>query len=176
VDTLARLKQARTNILIDREGAKIKSVNIRKVPFTPHDDWAVFPDGRVIIVRTDPFRVDQRGVRGDVLHGPRISYQPIAVVDADRGLAIDPLPKFKPPFDGPSTLIAPGGRVWVRRTTAASDSISRYDLFDPTGHLLERVALMPRTRVVGFGKTAIYVVRRDEDDLEYLGRRALPTF
>ena len=84
------------------------------------------------------------------------------------------MPKYKPPFEGSSTYVAPGARVWVRRSTAASDSTSRYDVFDPTGHLLERVALKPRTRVVGFGKTAIYVVRRDEDDLEYLGRLALP--
>jgi len=49
-------------------------------------------------------------------------------------------------------------------------------VFDPTGHQLERVALKPRTRVVGFGKTTMYVVRRDEDDLEYLGRLALPPY
>lgn len=174
VDTLARLKQARPNILIDREGSRIKSVNIRKVPFMPHDDWAVFPDGRVILVRTDPFRIDQRAAGGALTRGPRIAYLPIPVVEADRGAAIDPLPKFKPPFDGPSTFLAPDGRVWVRRTTAAADSTARYDVFDASGRVSSRVSLPPRTRIAGFGKASIYVVRRDEDDLEYLGRLGLP--
>ncbi len=174
VDTLARLKQAQPKIRIDRSGAKITSVNIRKVPFTPQDDWAVFPDGRVIIVRTGVYRVDQLTAGGKLMQGPRIPYTPVAVVDADRNLSIDPLPKFKPPFDGPATGLSPDGRIWVRRTTAAADSIARYDVFDSSGRLLSRVVLPARTRIVGFGKTSIYVVRRDEDDLEYLGRIGLP--
>ena len=175
VDTLARVKLAKPNILIAREGTKITSVNIRKVPFTPHDDWAVFPDGRLVIVRTDAYRLDQRAATGGALiRGPRITYAPVAVVDADRIGVIDPLPKYKPPFEGPSTSVAPDGRVWVRRTTAATDSTARYDIFDSSGRVLSRVALPPRTRLAGFGKATIYLVRRDEDDLEYLGRGPLP--
>jgi hypothetical protein len=174
VDTLARIKLARPNILVDREGTKIKSVNIRKVRFAPHDDWAVASDGRLVIVRTDQYRIDYRAGNGPLIPGPRIAYRPIPVVDADREGAIVPLPKFKPPFDGPSIWLAPDGRVWVLRTTAAADSTARYDVFDEAGRVVARVALPPRTRVVGFGRTAIYVVRRDQDDLEYLGRLALP--
>jgi hypothetical protein len=84
VDTLARLKQAQPKIRVDRNGTKITSVSIRKVPFTPQDDWAVFPDGRVIIVRTGVYRVDQLTTAGKLMQGPRIPYAPIAVVDADR--------------------------------------------------------------------------------------------
>jgi hypothetical protein len=175
VDTLARVRQAKPNILIAREGTRITSVNIRKVPFTPHDDWAVAPDGRLVIVRTDPYRLDQQVASATGLtRGPRIAYAPVAVVDADRIGVIDPLPKYKPPFEGPSTSMAPDGRVWVRRTTAAADSTARYDVFDASGRMVARVVLPPRTRLAGFGRATIYLVRRDEDDLEYLGRETLP--
>ncbi len=172
VDTLATLKVARPDVRIDREGAKITSVNIRKIPFTPHDDWTVSSDGRLVVVRTDPYRLDQRVAAATGLtRGPRIAYAPIALVDADRSGVTDPLPKYKPPFEGTSTWIAPDGRVWVRRSTAAADSTARYDVFDPSGRVIARVALPPHTRLAGFGRTTIYLVRRDEDDLEIPGSR-----
>lgn len=101
-------------------------------------------------------------------------YDPGYVVDADRKGTIDELPKFKPPFDGPSTFAAPDGMGWVRRTTAAADSIGRYDVLDQSGRLAGRVSLGYRARLVGFGRSSVYVVRRDSDDLEYVGRTGLP--
>ena len=75
---------------------------------------------------------------------------------------------------GPSTLAAPDGKAWVRRTNAAADSAGRYDVLDQSGRLIARVALPLRTRIVGFGREWIYLVLTDEDDLEYLGRVPLP--
>ena len=40
--------------------------------------------------------------------------------------------------------------------------------------LLTRVALSVRTRVAGFGRGVVYVVRIDEDDLQHLERHRLP--
>jgi hypothetical protein len=85
-----------------------------------------------------------------------------------------PPPEFedtKPPFSGPgSVLVAPEGEVWVRRTQPAGTKNPVYDVFDRSGSLVKKVTLNPRSVVLGFGKGTVYVVRSDEDDLQYLER------
>lgn len=93
-----------------------------------------------------------------------------------------PPPEFadtKPPFiagpgGGGSVVVTPEGEVWVLRTRPAGDKIPTYDVFDRTGTLVKKVSLNPSSRVVGFGKGVVYVVRTDEDDLQYLQRYARP--
>jgi len=91
-----------------------------------------------------------------------------------------PPPEFadtKPPFDGAggnSVLATPEGEVWVLRTRPAGDKTPTYDVFDRGGALVKKVSLNPSSRVVGFGKGTVYVVRTDEDDLQYLQRYARP--
>ena len=47
----------------------------------------------------------------------------------------------------------------------------RSDVFSPAGKLTGTVALPKRTRIVGFGNGgAIYTIRSDEDELQYLQR------
>jgi len=67
-------------------------------------------------------------------------------------------------------LVTPAGEVWVERTRKADDPAPVYDIFDRAGRLTGRATLRPRSRIVGFGRGAVYVVRTDEDDLEYLER------
>ena len=93
-----------------------------------------------------------------------------------------PPPEFaetKPPFTagpggGNSVYVTPEGEVWVLRTRPAQDKTPSYDVFDRTGMLVKNVSLQPNSRVVGFGKGTVYVVRTDEDDLEYLQRYRRP--
>ena len=93
-----------------------------------------------------------------------------------------PPPEFaetKPPFEGGvgignSVLGTPDGEVWVLRTRPAGDKIPTYDVFDQTGNLVKKVALNPNSRVIGFGKGTVYVIRTDEDDLQYLQRYKKP--
>jgi len=82
-----------------------------------------------------------------------------------------PEPEFeetKPAFSG--AQVSPDGEVWVARNLPASDDTPLYDVFDATGKLVRKVRLARRSSVVGFGKGTVYVVRRDEDDLQYLQR------
>lgn len=53
-------------------------------PLTPRDEWAVFPDGRVAIVRHEPFRVDWVMPDGTVRQSPAFRHSPIRVTAADR--------------------------------------------------------------------------------------------
>ncbi|MCC6241512.1 MAG: hypothetical protein IT353_01670 [Gemmatimonadaceae bacterium] len=79
-------------------------------------------------------------------------------------------PATKPAFTS-AVLTAPNGEIWVPRSRAASDEIPRYDVFSKDGTRVRTVTLPKKTRIVGFGNGgAIYTVRLDEDDLQYLQR------
>jgi hypothetical protein len=87
-----------------------------------------------------------------------------------------PEPEFadtKPPFGGQgAVVVSPEGEVWVRKHQPAGARNPEYDVFDRAGRLVRKVTLNPRSRVVGFGQGAVYVVRTDDDDLQYLQRFA----
>lgn len=79
-------------------------------------------------------------------------------------------PETKPPFTGrDAVLMTPEGEAWVQRTVAAG-AAPTYDVFDGRGQRVRQVTLRPRSRVIGFGKETVYVVRIDQDDLQYLER------
>jgi hypothetical protein len=93
-----------------------------------------------------------------------------------------PPPEFaetKPPFEAGIGMLGtvqatPEGEVWVLRTRPANDKTPSYDVFDKTGTLVKKVSLNPNSRVAGFGKGTVYVVRSDEDDLQYIQRYRRP--
>jgi hypothetical protein len=74
---------------------------------------------------------------------------------------------------GNAATVAPNGELWVRRTQSASDDAPFYDVFDGKGQLVGHVRLPKGTRLAGFGKSSVYLVRLDADDLQYLQRYAL---
>jgi len=86
--------------------------------------------------------------------------------------AADPAewPSVKPPFT--ATMVAsPTGEIWVPRSRSAKDLAPRYDVFSKDGKLTGTVVFPPRTRVAALGSGgAIYTVRTDDDDLQYLQR------
>jgi len=84
-----------------------------------------------------------------------------------------PWPATKPPFPANAVRVAPTGELWLLRSRPASDPRPQYDIFDASGRLVRQVRLPAETRLVGFGKDVVYLVRRDADDLEYLERYRL---
>ncbi len=166
--------------------------------------WAVAPDGRVSIAHPDPYRIEMVSPTGVRTLGPVIAYQPIRVTEAHkrawRELAQRPQPvsamtrdgvrsrrmmamPFQepeewaatlPPFLYPALSVGRDGRLWVQRTTEA-DAPPAFDVFNSEGRLIERVTLPARSRLVGHGRGVVYLVRIDEDDLEYLERHRLTT-
>jgi hypothetical protein len=63
--------------------------------------------------------------------------------------------------------------LWVRRTVPAGEPAT-YNIIDPAGRVVQKVVLAKRARLLGFGKASVYVLRIDEDDLQYVQRYALP--
>ena len=58
--------------------------------------------------------------------------------------------------------------MWIARTRSASEKTPVYDVFDRSGKLARKVTLNPDSRIIGFGTGTVYVVRTDQDDLQYL--------
>jgi hypothetical protein len=82
-------------------------------------------------------------------------------------------PDVLPPFLTGAALFAPDGLLWVKRTTAAGLPAT-YDVLDQKGTVIRRVMLPPRTRLLGFGRSGVYAVRIDQDDLQHLQRYSMP--
>ena len=83
-------------------------------------------------------------------------------------------PEVKPPFLANAARAATDGSVWVLRTAAHDDATPTYDVFDTDGRVTMRVALPAGARLVALTRSGVYVVRLDEDDLQYLERYAYP--
>lgn len=198
------------NTQINASGsANQRQVMVRSVPFSAQDDWTAGLDGRIAVVRTNPYRVEWVAPSGQRVVGPTVAYQPLKVTEKDKeawrqqsqapgagfrvvvggsaagGQAPAPMtttarvaepdrwPEVKPPFLGNAATVATDGRLWVQRTTAAGDA-PRFDVFDSFGKVVANVTLPAATRLVGFGRGTVYVVRKDENDLEYLERYRMP--
>ncbi len=79
-------------------------------------------------------------------------------------------PSVKPPFTA-GVVASPTGEIWVPRSRTAKDVAPRYDVFSKDGKLTGTVVFPPKTRVAALGNGgAIYTVRTDQDDLQYLQR------
>lgn len=171
----------------------------RPQPFAPRDAWAVSADGRVGVARAVQYRVEWWLDRDTRRVGPPMTTQPIRVTDRDKkafktqgdgrvmimatpsGSQRLPMPKAenvtfpktKPPFPRDAARAAPDGALWVLRSRAANDPIPTYDVFDENGRLVRRVVLPRATHLLGFGSRAVYLIRTDDDDLQWLQRYAL---
>jgi hypothetical protein len=170
----------------------------RMQPWPAWDHWVVSPTGRIAFVFFDPYRVDFVAENGRVIPSKPIPYERLRVDDAlknqyreERSRPVMALtssgmqmmktpfreptewPEFLPPYNG-SGVFAPNGLLWIPRLTAAGRP-PLYDIINGKGVLVERVELLPRTKLIGFGANNVYIARFDADDLQYLQRYALPT-
>jgi hypothetical protein len=74
---------------------------------------------------------------------------------------------YMPPFLQQALSFSNEGYLWVRRTGPAGQPPT-FDVIDRAGNVVQKVVLPKRSRIVGFGNGAVYTVRLDEDDLQYL--------
>ena len=187
--------------LDDRQSTTVGGITMQPAvpPFSARVQWAVAASGRLAIAYPDPYRVEMVIADGVRLKGPVVSVDPLRVSEEHkeewRGESVrqvtgnrtlseraalvraeqpEKWPEYLPPFLRYRGMarIAPDGRLWVQRTTAAGDPPT-FDVFDPDGQRIEQVTLPYGRRLVGFGERSVYAVSRDELDLEYLERYIL---
>jgi hypothetical protein len=194
LDTLAYVQLAKDNVRVRPGPTRGVSLQVGALAFPACDDWAPLPDGGLAIVRTRDYHIDWYSATGARTAGPRLTTTPVPVTEAEkeawreerRGRAVSrsdgsiaqnlrepDWPATMPPFVYFSTFAQPTGQLWVLRSHRSSD-VPVYDVFTSPGVLTARVAMPPKTRLIGFGNGTVYVARRDDDDLEHLQRYKLP--
>ena len=80
---------------------------------------------------------------------------------------------YQPPQPLEPARFAPDGRLWIERAVGAHD-LPLVDVVDAGGRLVRRIRLPAGRRVAGFGPTSVYLVRKDDMDLQYLERYRFP--
>jgi hypothetical protein len=148
----------------------------------------LFPDGWVALARTDPYRVDWRRPDGSVLHGTPLPIPLVRLDEREKRVALrrelrqqdvstslfKDWPEHLPPFRRDALLADPQGRVVIHRMPSADEEGQRYDIVDRAGRLAGFLRLPPNERIVGFGSRSIYIVVKDQDDIERLRRHPWP--
>lgn len=168
--------------------------------FATKPQWAVGLEGQIAILHVNPYSVDLIDSKGARLKGRPIPYRRIRLSEAHKRqwrdeqsrprpvmmmapgaaaptaglrpwLPTEPVqwPAFLPPFLEDAGRFAPDGFLWIQRTTVA-DRPEVFDIVDRRGIVVEQVSTPPRTRLVGFGQSHIYLVRIDPDNQEFLER------
>ncbi len=171
-------------------------------PLRARAQWAVTEGGRIGIAVPDPFTVefiDETGSR----RATRITHTPLRLTDGhkrewresqsvvqivavqSRSGAVEMRrlrqpytepavwPSTLPPFLDNALQFDGRDRLWIRRTTPPGEGAT-YDLVSPEGRIEHRVVLKTGERVVGLGRSVVYVVYADADELQYIARYQLP--
>ena len=202
-DILTWLRKQGTTVTGSTRG-RAHVISIGDNPFAAQDEWAVSADGRIAIADPIAYRILWTDPAGRRTAGPSIPFTPLKFTEAHKqewraqqrdGVAIvggddgnvsmrpvrpghkEPEPKwpdYLPPFLRNALKFAPDGKLWVRRTGPAGTPFT-YDIIDAAGRVAQRVVLPKHTQLMGFGANgAIYLVRTDDDGLEYLQRYRIP--
>lgn len=142
--------------------------------YAPSDAWAVAPSGRVAMLRAVPYRLDWRETDGRITQGAAVTYRPVSVTDADRKQFepkgppfVNTYPAVKPPFTQ-DVVIDPQDRVWVRRYGAMGAKERTWDVFGARGEHLGTHVLPANKRLLAITARFAYVIRVDDDDLQWL--------
>jgi hypothetical protein len=86
----------------------------------------------------------------------------------------DVFPPYKPPFTESRMLVSPAGEVWIPRAAPWDAEQTIVDVVGRDAILRRHVTVPANTRIVGFGRGAVYVAVTDEYDLQWLERTSHP--
>lgn len=84
LDTLAWVALAKHNAQVSGGSNNMRMMIGQANPMTPRDQWAVFPDGRVALIRGADYRVDYVAANGAKSRGTPIKYTPVRMGDAEK--------------------------------------------------------------------------------------------
>ncbi len=84
-------------------------------------------------------------------------------------------PAQKPPFNANEVLVSPGDFIWTTLSAPTGAPRTTVAIITPTGTLHGRLTLPEGRRVVALDRSGVYLVRVDEDGLEWLVRYAYPS-
>jgi hypothetical protein len=199
VDRVARVYGG-GRVIIQRGRGKA-SLAREITPFPHLDAWTALPDGRLALLRHEPFRIDFVSTTGATTAGQPIPTTPIPVTARERdwyrkvntpprmraamvGGGTGPqsmtpqwedtsFPQTMPTFIGDDVLSTPEGQIWIPRSFTSTDKVRKYEIYDSAGTLTGTAIVDAHSRIVGFGPKSVYVARTNpDDDLVYLSKYA----
>lgn len=152
-------------------------------PLAAEDQAVTFADGWVAIARVEPYRIEWITPDGTRRIGPVRIGAPRVMTNADRQHAIDSRqgslfqgvfrpddfdtwPRVLPAFTNGALLALSSGNVLVKRERGRNDPYETYDEFDRRGVLVRAVRVPNGVRLVGSGRSGVFSVRKNSDDLE----------
>jgi hypothetical protein len=145
--------------------ASTPAIPYARVPVDAQIKSAIIEKRRQLIAAATP----RTGATGQVVDGPGDGRKDF--------LNLEPWPTHMPAFQPGAVVARSAGtksQIWVMRARARDTDPTTYDVFDAIGKLAVRIQLPPRTRIVTFDSAMAYVVRTDDDDLQYLQRYLMP--
>lgn len=195
-DTIAELGgQGRGGVLVEQGLRPFQRISQLA---TDGQAW-LFPDGWIAVAHPEPYRVDWRGPDGQWIRGAPLPFTPVEVTHEEKCFRLSRVtlytecrldrfpvawPKHVPAFlrsrlrgvtPGATALRpGPGGLLLVTRTPTLDAPENRYDVIDRSGSLRGVFRLPVNRTIVGIGPSSLYVVTKDEVDLQTLSRHAWP--
>jgi hypothetical protein len=185
-------------VILNRGGSRA-SLAREITPFPHLDAWTALPDGRLALIRHEPFRIDVVSASGTIQAGSVIPTTPIPLTASERdwyrktitpprmGAALvgggtgaqsmqpqwedTSFPATMPAFIGADVIASPEGQIWIPRSFSGADKTRKYEIYDASGKLTGTAIVDAYARVVGFGAKSVYVARTNpDDDLVYLSK------
>jgi hypothetical protein len=144
-------------------------------------------DGWLAVVRVRPYRVDWRSPGGEWSYGPPLVPGELPFTDAEKDFYLsvsragrsgserevgiqwpDKIPAVG--FHAPRATLTWEGELVLRRQRTVGVEGGVHDVIDRHGKLAARIQISPDSRIVGFGRSSVYVVTTDDDGLQFLSR------
>jgi hypothetical protein len=87
----------------------------------------------------------------------------------------DPMfPQALPPFVENGATLSPRGDIWVERSRVTGDRIPRFDVLGADGKVKATVQFPPSAQLIALDRNGIYLIRIDDDGLQFLERHNWP--
>jgi hypothetical protein len=197
VDTVARLKAQKSVISTSTNArGEVTGVSIFMPPFSAAEQIAMFEDGWLAIARMEPYRVDWVAPDGRSVKGRSLPWTHAKVTERDVEAyyavrsratsapstqdaearrkqietAMKQVPELMPPFVPNGLIPAEDGTVLVRHPDTADQPNARYDIVDRAGRLLGMITMAKGETISAVSKKWAYVIRVDDDGLNFLSR------
>lgn len=194
LDTVARMRGAGGRMQRVRlVGAEVGALDhFLNNPLLVHDQAVLYPDGWVAVASANPYRVVWIPPKGELVYGEPFASQPQALTELERRAALTRAfagldsratptsalvdwPENLPPFLEEALLPLPTGHLMIRRTPAAGESVTKYEVINRRGTLVAVLEIQVNQRLVGVGGRGAYVAVTDDDGLSRLYRHPFPS-
>ena len=167
-DTVTRLRRPATLAF----GNGGHGTEYQEVLFSPEDAWTVSPDGRIAVVRAEPYRVEWFPMAGPAVAGPVIRHQPVPITPEEKeriasgaagsrgriSVTVGMVPPggSPPPSSGRPAPMSPEKLAFAEVKTPVNLRSGRWPLLDERGRLW-----VERNLPAGAGASVFDVFDRD---------------